>query len=67
MDWIDLAQNADKWRTYEHGNETSLSTKFGNSFSSKGTVSLLRRALFHRENQNKLMPCDKFEPQSVNM
>jgi hypothetical protein len=27
MDWIDLAQNRDHWKIYEHGNEPSGSIK----------------------------------------
>jgi hypothetical protein len=29
MDWINLAQDRDKWRVCEHGNEPSHSVKFG--------------------------------------
>ena len=29
MDWLDLAQDRDRWRTYECGNESSGSIKCG--------------------------------------
>jgi len=56
MDWINLDQNADQWRNCEHGYEISVSVKCGNSLSSKGTLCLSRRAVFHRASLNKQMP-----------
>jgi hypothetical protein len=48
MDWIELAEDRDRWRAlFERGNEPPGSINVGNFLTSRETVSFSRRPLFH--------------------
>jgi len=54
VDWIHLAQKYGQVTgSCDYGNETSDSTKYGNLFTSRGTVSFSRNSLLHAANAGR--------------
>jgi len=48
VEWIDLAQDRDKWRSYKHGNNKSVPPKNAEKFlNNRGNSNFSRISLFH--------------------